>query len=479
MFRKDINSTIPSKFHKKIGKINYSSQSSPSLKPKKIKPRRKVVFVNPDDDHYLYWWPALVVPEIEYNLFKQSYDDSNNFKIPNENEILVCYFEDGSFSVIPESDSVPFSPNIPPYTKYLADPNISQAFKNDKAVKLAKLYLETGEIPSTFLWLKDVPLEDKDEKINERNKVEDRKKKLLNSAYPQKRRDKKEKELIKKSPKLQNKPNPIVKLSNIKNTQSQEFKHTKLSDLKSQNKLYIYNNGMMKHMNKMNESNISNDKNDVTSPIHHGHGIIKNEMNRMNKSLNLSSSSLNNNSNNINSSVSTISSGSVNGGMNIKNDLSKQNNKYKSNDYENSSIPSQSITKSHNNGESVNFENKNYDSQDNENSTNNNSIKIRSRKVSINRERSRDTFTPQVEDTIELPEYLTKPLIFNIKKQKLIQQQDDTDILSLFPEPKKKRLKKTFDAVQNFVNQSIDNAKISNNNNNEIFPIPPIYISDV
>jgi len=54
MFRKDINSTIPSKFHKKIGKINYSSQSSPSLKPKKIKPRRKVVFVNPDDDHYLY-----------------------------------------------------------------------------------------------------------------------------------------------------------------------------------------------------------------------------------------------------------------------------------------------------------------------------------------------------------------------------------------------------------------------------------------
>jgi len=54
MFRKDVNSTIPSKFHKKIGKINYSSQSSPSLKPKKIKPRRRVVFVNPDDDHYLY-----------------------------------------------------------------------------------------------------------------------------------------------------------------------------------------------------------------------------------------------------------------------------------------------------------------------------------------------------------------------------------------------------------------------------------------
>ncbi|ORX48107.1 hypothetical protein BCR36DRAFT_294191 [Piromyces finnis] len=198
MFRKDINTVIPSKFHKKIGKINYSSQSSPSFKPKKLKPRRKVVFVNPEDDGCLYWWPAIVVPEIEYNLFKQSYDDSNNFKIPNENEILVCYFEDGSFSVINETDSLPFSLNTSPYTKYLADPNISQAFKNDKAVKLAKLYLETGEIPSTFLWLKDVPTEDKNEKYMEKNKVEDRKKKILNNTYPQKRKDKKEKELLKK-----------------------------------------------------------------------------------------------------------------------------------------------------------------------------------------------------------------------------------------------------------------------------------------
>jgi len=55
MFRKDVNSALSSKYHKKIGKINYSSQSSPSLKPKKLlKQRRKVVFVNPDDDHYLY-----------------------------------------------------------------------------------------------------------------------------------------------------------------------------------------------------------------------------------------------------------------------------------------------------------------------------------------------------------------------------------------------------------------------------------------
>jgi len=55
MFRKEINNNvISSKFHKKIGKINYSSQVSQPIKPKKGKPRRKVVFVNPDDDHCLY-----------------------------------------------------------------------------------------------------------------------------------------------------------------------------------------------------------------------------------------------------------------------------------------------------------------------------------------------------------------------------------------------------------------------------------------
>lgn len=50
------------------------------------------------------------------------------------------------------------------------------------------------------MWLKDVPSEDKekDDKINERSKIEERKKKLLSSAYIQKRQDKKEKELLKK-----------------------------------------------------------------------------------------------------------------------------------------------------------------------------------------------------------------------------------------------------------------------------------------
>jgi len=469
MFRKDVNSALSSKYHKKIGKINYSSQSSPSLKPKKLlKQRRKVVFVNPDDDHYLYWWPALVVPEIEYNLFKQSYDDSNNFKIPNENEILVCYFEDGSFSVIPESDSVPFSLTSSPYTKYISDPNISTAFKNDNAVKLAKLYLETGEIPSTFLWLKDIPSEDKekDDKINEIGKIEERKKKLLSNSYLQKRREKKEKEISKKSPKLQNKSSPVVRLSNIKNTQSQEFKHNKLSDLK--NKQYISNNGLMKHSNKNNDSSVTADKGDSNSSIHH-HGNIKNEINRLSKSNSISSN-INNNA--INGTSSVISSGSINN----RNELSKQSVKYKNIDHDNNSISTPHPVKSHSISETLLHDSKSYDSQDENPSTS--SIKIRSRKVSTNREKSRDSYPIKEDDTIILPEYLTKPLIFNIKKQKLQQQQEDdeSDILSIFPEPKKKRLKKTLDAVQNFVNQSINKEKSSNNQN--IFPLPPIQITD-
>jgi len=56
-------------------------------------------------------------------------------------------------------------------------------------------------------------------------------------------------------------------------------------------------------------------------------------------------------------------------------------------------------------------------------------------------------------------------------------QEDESDILSIFPEPKKKRLKKTLDTIQNFVNQSLDKEKSLNNQN--IFPLPPIQISDI
>src|ERR1051325_1680159 len=71
---------------------------------------------------------------------------------PAEGENVVCYFEDGSFSIVPEKDQLPFDPKGPPYTKYMEGPNASN-FQKDKAVALATLYFEKGVIPQSFKWL--------------------------------------------------------------------------------------------------------------------------------------------------------------------------------------------------------------------------------------------------------------------------------------------------------------------------------------
>ncbi|CAG8801479.1 2847_t:CDS:2, partial [Racocetra fulgida] len=95
--------------------------------------RRKVVFVDPDDPDAPHWWPALY---------------------PGEGESLVCYFEDGSYSIVPEKDQKPFDPKIEPYTTYMEGPN-SEAFQKDKAVTLATLYFEKGVVPPVFKWIRN------------------------------------------------------------------------------------------------------------------------------------------------------------------------------------------------------------------------------------------------------------------------------------------------------------------------------------
>src|ERR1043165_5001476 len=71
---------------------------------------------------------------------------------PAEGENVVCYFEDGSFSIVPEKDQLPFDPKGPPYTTYMEGPNASN-FQKDKAVAMATLYFEKGVIPQSFKWL--------------------------------------------------------------------------------------------------------------------------------------------------------------------------------------------------------------------------------------------------------------------------------------------------------------------------------------
>lgn len=66
-------------------------------------------------------------------------------------EQLVCYFEDGSFSVVPKMALAPFHPSHEPYTSYARS---VKRFLNDEAVAKALRYWNDGEIPANFKWLR-------------------------------------------------------------------------------------------------------------------------------------------------------------------------------------------------------------------------------------------------------------------------------------------------------------------------------------
>ncbi|KAJ3272731.1 hypothetical protein HDV01_005258 [Terramyces sp. JEL0728] len=128
--------------------MDYSQFAVPPKSPNPNQPEKKLVFVDPDDSKATYWWPAMVVPEGEWSLFQKS--QGVRVPIPKEGELLVCYFEDGSFSVVSEKDTLPFSPFTEPYTKYVS---VGNRFCKDKGVVLATVYWQTGHAPSYFSWL--------------------------------------------------------------------------------------------------------------------------------------------------------------------------------------------------------------------------------------------------------------------------------------------------------------------------------------
>ncbi|CAG8532196.1 10149_t:CDS:2 [Paraglomus occultum] len=126
-------------------------ETKSSSKHTEPKQRRKVVFVDPDDSEVPYWWPALVVPRKEIDAFKEKVDYFT--KYPGEREKLVCYFEDGSYSIVPEEALLPFDTSIPPFTTYVQGPN-SDLFLRDKAVMDAIAYFDNGVVPQVFKWLR-------------------------------------------------------------------------------------------------------------------------------------------------------------------------------------------------------------------------------------------------------------------------------------------------------------------------------------
>jgi hypothetical protein len=111
--------------------------------------RQKVVFVDPEDPGCPFWWPALIVPKEFLHLFPST-DQSGS---GGSDEIVVCYFEDGSFSVVPQTAIQPFSLKNGLYLKYKNDSRIGQAFLQDRAVLRATRFCIEGTVPQAFSWL--------------------------------------------------------------------------------------------------------------------------------------------------------------------------------------------------------------------------------------------------------------------------------------------------------------------------------------
>ncbi|KAJ1982803.1 hypothetical protein H4R35_000162 [Dimargaris xerosporica] len=123
-----------------------------NLATRRRSPKRQLVFVDPDDEEAPYWWPAMVVANDDLAVFSQSI--SNFTDQPGKGEYLVCYFEDGSYSIVSKRDTRPFSPSLPPYSAYRYGPH-SHEFKHDRGVQLATLYHEMAMAPDTFAWIRD------------------------------------------------------------------------------------------------------------------------------------------------------------------------------------------------------------------------------------------------------------------------------------------------------------------------------------
>lgn len=112
--------------------------------------RQKIVFVDPEDPTCPFWWPALIVPAEHLHLFPHTDPGSS---APSPDEIVVCYFEDGSFSVVPQSAMQPFSLKSGLYVKYRNDPELGQSFLQDRAVLRATKFWAEGIVPQAFSWL--------------------------------------------------------------------------------------------------------------------------------------------------------------------------------------------------------------------------------------------------------------------------------------------------------------------------------------
>ena len=212
--------------------------------------RSKVVFVDPDDDSCPYWWPALVVPNEYLHLFQQTINE----QVPvNGTDLVVCYFEDGSFSVVPESAIKPFSPSREPFTLYQKDPATRKVFLTDRAVIRATKFCTDGIVPLAFTWLH--PNTGTDGRLIENNEE------IEIGVVDGVERKEESNEIKSKNYKMVNdKKNDIEKIQNTKRTSNEKIKITQ-NDSKvlssEKNKIVLFEKPKIKEIVK----NYSSDKN--------------------------------------------------------------------------------------------------------------------------------------------------------------------------------------------------------------------------
>lgn len=107
----------------------------------------QIVFVDPQDKKEKFWWPGIIVDQEEYDSFFKEMGEP----VTIENDcVLVCYFEDASYSSVKKDDIKMYDHNDPDIIQWMED----KKYKKTRAIKAMLAFLDDNKIPTKFKWLK-------------------------------------------------------------------------------------------------------------------------------------------------------------------------------------------------------------------------------------------------------------------------------------------------------------------------------------
>lgn len=107
----------------------------------------QIIFVDPQDPLEKYWWSAITVPPSDYDHFFNEMGETITIE---KDSVLVCYFEDASYSSVKKEDILVYDENDSKVSTMLLD----KKFAKCRAIKSMLNYINEGKIPTKFKWLK-------------------------------------------------------------------------------------------------------------------------------------------------------------------------------------------------------------------------------------------------------------------------------------------------------------------------------------